>query len=309
MIEVANTNVSRDTKLYRVQVDEYEAPNYDILRVFENNGRKGIRKKVKTIYDDKGIAWLASVETGEILSRKPAREIKRCVDTSISRTRRVMREILMANTWDWFVTLTFNNVEQDRTNDKTVISRFKYWRLNVRKQFPHMRYFGVMERHKDGCIHFHLVLGGVSEKDLRLVYSGHNDKSGRKIYNCYAWKYGFSTVTAVDSTEKVSGYLLKYIGKDLGVTEEGKKRYWASKNCERPRKRYFDIKSDEELNVFDFFHKFVDRTISMIVQYWNKAKNYVAIKDTAPNLRKMRFFFDRFNLHVHDNFWKCSRTT
>ena len=47
MIEVANTNVSRDTKLYRVQVDEYEAPNYDILRVFENNGRKGIRKRLR----------------------------------------------------------------------------------------------------------------------------------------------------------------------------------------------------------------------------------------------------------------------
>ena len=35
-----------------------------------------------------------------------------------------------------------------------------------------------------------LVVGGITETELKLVYSGHNDKKGREIYNCYAWKYG-----------------------------------------------------------------------------------------------------------------------
>ena len=78
MISIADTRVSRKQNLYRFQVDSY--PKYDILRLYENKGRKGRENTVKTIYDEKGFAYLASLETGEILREKTASEIKKSVD-------------------------------------------------------------------------------------------------------------------------------------------------------------------------------------------------------------------------------------
>lgn len=300
MIKLANTTVSRATNLYRFQVEEY--PNCDLMRVYENTGRKGVEKRVKTVTDGNGEYYSACVETGEILRKRTPSEVKYIVDTSISRTRKVMREIVMSNKWDWFVTLTFNNEVQDRTDDKAVLKQWAKFRLSIRKHYPNMYYVAVMERHKDGCIHFHLIVGGVNQAQLRLIYSGHNDKHGRKIYNCYAWRYGFSTVTEVEDTEKVASYILKYVGKDCGVTERGKKRYWASKNCNRPRKRYIDISSDKEENLLELFNKIVVRSVAMVVQFWKKTKNYLVVKDVLPSIR--RFLFHRVGLCVTDSVWR-----
>ena len=300
VIRFGDTSVDRDANLYRFQIEEY--PDYDILRMYKNYGRRGNEKFVKTIYDNNGYAWLVRTDTGEIVRRRQTAEIKRSVDGSLARTRKVMREILMANHWDWFVTLTFNNSAQDRTDDEAVMKQFEKFRRYIRKAFPNMYYMAVMERHKDGTIHFHLPVGGISAEELRLVDSGHKDKNGRPIYNCYAWKYGFSTVTAVGDTEKVSGYILKYIGKDLGVSADFKKRYWASRNCNRPRKRFVDMVSDFKADMFSLFDSVVDRTLGMVIQYWNKARNYLAVKDHARGLRKIRFWFDNFNLSAHDDF-------
>lgn len=164
MISIADTTVSRKQNLYRFQVDSY--PKYDILRLYENKGRKGRENTVKTIYDEKGFAYLASLETGEILREKTASEIKKSVDTSIARTRKVMREILSANTWNYFVTLTFNSEEQDRMDDKAVCKQWTKFRRDIRVRYPDMRYVAVMERHKSGAIHFHLVVGGITETEL-----------------------------------------------------------------------------------------------------------------------------------------------
>lgn len=302
MIELADTTVSRDTNLYRFQIEEY--PNYDLMRVYENKGRKGSQKCFKTISDGTGYYYLANKETGEIIRRRKPSEVKHIVDTSLSRTKKVMHEIVMANKWQWFVTLTFNNEVQDRTDDKAVLSQWAKFRRSIRKHYLDMYYVAVMERHKDGCIHFHLLVGGVNQSQLRLVYSGHNDKHGRKIYNCYAWNYGFSTVTEVEDSDKVSSYILKYVGKDCGVTESGKKRYWASKNCNRPRKRYVDISSEKELNLSKLFNKVVERTVTMVTQFWHKTKNYLVVKDMFPSIR--RFFFHRVGLCVSDSVWRST---
>ena len=302
IVRFGDTSVERDANLYRFEIDEY--PDYDLLRVYENNGRKGIEKKRKTVYDENGYAWYADTKTGKLLRRKSSLEIKRCVDMSLQRTRRVVREILMANSWDWFITVTFNNIEQNRADDSAVYKNWEKFRRDIRLHYPNMLYLAVPERHKSGCIHFHLVAGGISKEELKLAFSGHFDKSGREIYNCNAWRYGFSTVTAVEDTEKAAGYLLKYIGKDLGVSADFKKRYWASRNCNRPKKSFVDVVSDFTVNVMSFFDSVVERTIYMIVKYWNKAKNYLVVQDNLRSLRKIRFWFDNFNFSAQDDFWK-----
>lgn len=291
MLALADTTVSRKENLYRFQIDTYR--QYDILRMYKNYGRKGNEKKVKTIYDDDYNAWVCKLDTGEIVRKKQAFELKRCVDISLSRTRRVVREIVMSNEWAFFGTLTFNNEMQDRTDDSAVFGQFNKWRKAVRRKFPNMFYMLVPERHKDGCIHFHILVGGVSFKELGLVDSGHRDKKGRTIYNSTVWKYGFSNLTCVEDTERVSGYILKYIGKDLGVSEENKKRYWSSRNCERPRCKFIDIVADDEEddNVMKIFEKFVERSIGMSVMFWHKKKNTLVVRDNAVILRRLKLPF------------------
>lgn len=289
MIRFGDTTAQNCENLYRFQVDSY--PHYDMLRLYENHGRKAREKTVKTIYDESGYAWLADIATGEIIRRKKAPEIKRCVDTSVARARKVMREILMSNNWKYFLTLTFNNIEQDRTDKEAVIKQWTKFRKEIRRKFPEMRYLAVAEEHKDGCIHFHLVVGGITAEQLRLIDSGHYDKNGRKIYNCYAWKYGITTVTEVENTEGVSGYMLKYVGKSLGISDDFKKRYWCSRNCNRPKKRFVDIVTDYKVKVADFFDCLVDRTITMTTQFYQGCKNYIAVKDFEPALRKTTCWF------------------
>lgn len=288
MIAIGDTSVSRKEDLYRFQIERYDVPKFDLLRVYKNHGRKGIERRRKTISEENGYSWLVSTVTGEVLRKRRAIEIKHCVDASLSRTRRVMREILMSNKWVYFVTLTFNQEEQDRLDDKAVMRQFKRFRDLVRKKYSNMYYMAVPERHKKGGIHFHLLIGGVTAEELKLVDSGHKDKKGRVIYNCNVWKYGFSTVTEVEDTEKASSYILKYIGKELGISEVCKKRYWASRNCVRPKKKFFDIVSDSVVKVMDIFDGAFERTVSMTVKFWSKAKNYLVMKDSAPVLRQLR---------------------
>lgn len=302
IIRFGDTSVDRDDNLYRFQIDEY--PDYDLLRVYGNNGRKGVEKKTKTVYDENGYAWHADSKTGALLFRKLSSEIKKCVDLSLQRTRRVVREILMANSWDWFITVTFNNIAQNRADDSAVYENWEKFRRYIRLKYPNMYYLAVPERHKSGCIHFHFLAGGISKEELKLAFSGHYDKNGREIYNCNAWRYGFSTVTEVEDTEKAAGYLLKYIGKDLGVSMDFKKRYWASRNCNRPKKRFVDMVCDFTVNVLSLFDSMVERTVGMIVKYWNKVKNYLVVRDNLRDLRKIRFWFDQFNESAHDDFWR-----
>lgn len=301
-IRFGDTSADRNDNLYRFQIDEY--PDYDLLRMYGNNGRKGVEKKTKTVYDENGYAWQADTKTGVLLRRKLSSELKKCVDMSLQRTRRVVREILMANSWDWFITVTFNNIAQNRADDSEVYKNWEKFRRDIRLRYPNMYYLAVPERHKSGCIHFHLVAGGILKEELKLAFSGHYDKNGREIYNCNAWRYGFSTVTEVEDTEKAAGYLLKYIGKDLGVSKEFKKRYWASRNCNRPKKRFVDMVCDFTVNVLSLFDSIVDRTVCMVVKYWNKVKNYLVVWDNMRDMRKMRFWFDNFNESARDDFWR-----
>jgi len=68
-----------------------------------------------------------------------------------------------------------------------------------------------------------------------LVDSG-TVKNGKPIYNINSrsFKYGFSTVSKIEDTKKVSAYITKYITKDLVEHTKGQHRYLFSKNLDTP---------------------------------------------------------------------------
>ena len=79
--------------------------------------------------------------------------------------------------------------------------------------------------------------------------SGIIQRNGKPIYNLANWKLGFSTVTQVQDTTRVSHYIAKYITKDLCAVTKGKRRYWASRNCRKATVKAYNIDLEEIQNI------------------------------------------------------------
>lgn len=151
---------------------------------------------------------------------------------SMTRTKNMMYYIARSNVWDWFVTLTLSPDKIDRYDYAECSKKVRKWFDNLkRRKAPDMYYMIVPEMHKDGAWHFHGLIGGCT--GLTFVDSGKKDDSGNQIYNFEDWKFGFSTATAVQDTERVSSYICKYITKDMCAATLNRQRYWVSRNCQR----------------------------------------------------------------------------
>lgn len=159
---------------------------------------------------------------------------KRSEDVSRKRTLEKIYDYARANTWDYFITLTFNPEKVDRSDYNAVCKKLSEWIDRTKRRYcKDMKYLFVPELHKDGkSYHFH---GLVADCDgLDLVDSGHKTDSGDIIYNIGKYRLGWTTATEVKNNEAVTKYITKYITKDLCAVTKGKKRYWISRNLDKP---------------------------------------------------------------------------
>lgn len=159
------------------------------------------------------------------------------LERSIRQSRKTLRDILLRNKFDWFVTLT---IREDRHDAGKSVKKVLTWLKNQRARNGLFRYVMVTEQHKDGARHFHAVFGDYPGKMVKAI----NPKTqkplrvhGRQIYNLVEYHSGFSTAKKIGSRledrQKVSGYISKYITKSM-IAEFGKKRYWCSRGLIRP---------------------------------------------------------------------------
>lgn len=182
-------------------------------------------------------------------------------ERSARRVRSMLYDIALCNEFKYFITLTFSSddkIVKNRHDDSEVRLLYQKWRKDMRRRFPDMFYMTVLEYHKKGALHCHIVAGGVDPEQLGLVYWKDVPMQGKMI-PCYivgAWKYGYSTCTDIQSAEAVVQYVLKYITKGgADIRFFRKKRFFASHNIKRPEenKVSFDIAGDD----FDAY-KFVE---------------------------------------------------
>lgn len=166
-------------------------------------------------------------------------------DVSLKRTRKKVYDYARSNDWDWFVTLTFDKNKVDRYSYDDCVKKLSSWLKVIGRRNSGMWYLVVPERHKDGAWHFHGLFGGLSESEL--VWSGRyvirkvkGDKrvkfvrSKDKIYQLGKYRLGWSTATIVKNKDKVTGYITKYITKDMMEGLPSRKRYWVSRNLQLP---------------------------------------------------------------------------
>ena len=156
---------------------------------------------------------------------------------NIKRSKEKVFDIAFINSFDYFVTLTFDDNRVDAYNEKKVHKVMTNWFDNMVKRH-NCKYLFVPELHKSGRIHWHGLMSG----DLKLVDSGtvliperdkpvskdyakricHDLTKSREVYNLKNWHNGFSTVVkfkkcddGADGTTAIAKYLVKYMTKDI----------------------------------------------------------------------------------------------
>ena len=181
---------------------------------------------------------------------------------SAARSRRQVRRLCNCNSMFYMHTLTFAvdhikyfqgerqfvlvPLDDQRDRDKVI----SLWKAFVRKlrrkevsKGRDFRYVAVIERHtgkrandktiKEGCYHIHFVSDTLYHKrQLQHIWRhglcNHSDWTvGRK-------KRDLDEHDTLPPPDNPGAYLSKYIGKDGENVEGGKKRYWASRNLEKP---------------------------------------------------------------------------
>ena len=181
--------------------------------------------------------------------KRDEKQEKHCKQTSLSRTKNVIYNIARSNTWDWFITITFDRTKTDSSEYDEVTKKLQRFLQDFHKRYAqNMKYLIVPELHKDKeHFHFHGLLSNVENMQFR--FSGKFSK-GIPIYNILNWSWGFTTATQVQDTEKVSSYITKYITKASEQYLKNKKRYYASRNIEKAQPEYYNIDKDEFLDMY-----------------------------------------------------------
>lgn len=244
-------NLYSTERIYRDKtlMSYYFQPNRQIIKNFEP-------------VDIDGERYRLNKTTGEISEYK-LKDILNSKNASVRRTLILMNMLLSMNDFYWFWTLTFDKERINRTDDEAVLNCYKKYINNVSKQCPTFKYMTFPERHEDGCIHFHLLVAGITPKQMGLVNSGkvccswatkkngvcsreyyektkhlhENDRKetdGETIFNITTFAYGLTTASRICSRERCNSYVKKYVEKALGCTNTYMKRFYYSRNLNVP---------------------------------------------------------------------------
>ncbi len=252
---------------YNLYSKERIYKNETLMSFYFQPNRKIIKKWVPYTLSSGEIVQ-RNIDTGEIRNYKK-RTILASKTASLNRTVILMNTILNMNDFDWFFTITFDKQKIDRTNESAVFDCYVKYVNNLKKQFPSFAYMTFPERHEDGCFHLHMLVTGLTPKQMGLVNSGKvcchwakkrnkygileglgyccknyfektkhlhelKETDGEPIYNATSFAYGFTTVSRICSRERCNSYVKKYVEKALGSTEKFKKRFYYSSNLKVP---------------------------------------------------------------------------
>ena len=172
---------------------------------------------------------------------------------SLRRTKQNVYTIARGSCWDLFVTLTIADNELRNDLDKAKKHVGDYIKNFRNRYCPDLKYLIVFERHPtSGAWHIHGLFKGIHGLKLRRAVNPHTGKpivtKEMQVYNLPQFdKLGFSTATYVQSNDKVTQYILKYITKEMAKEFPGKRSYLCSKGLPRGTEVLFDIEKEEDI--------------------------------------------------------------
>lgn len=179
-----------------------------------------------------------------------------------------MYKIARANTWDWFITLTFNRKKvNDRTDYISLQKKVSKFFDNIRqRKCPDLKYVLVPEQHKKieenglKAWHFHGLLSNCSELTFEKLDIGYTKKTKEIVYSIKEFKLGYNTATKVKNNEAVTRYIAKYITKSLCYATKNRQRYLVSKSCNRPKEYTYMVENSYSV---DNGFKLLDDTLHL----------------------------------------------
>lgn len=170
------------------------------------------------------------------------------IERAMRRARAKVRQLALANEFEWFVTLTLDPEKINRYDPVEVVRKMSQWCDN-RVRRKGLKYILVPEHHQDGAIHFHGFFNGA----LEAVDSGLTDKNGHKVYNLPDWTWGFTrAVRLYGDYHAAVGYTTKYIGKGTGKI--GGRWYYSGGDLAVPEEKEINLTYHElmELQTEEF---------------------------------------------------------
>lgn len=164
-----------------------------------------------------------------------------------NRAKNKVYELARANSWDWFLTFTFDREKVDSSNYDETLKKIRKWLNNQKERFaPDLKYIIIPELHADKVhYHFHGLLADCG--NMKFVDSGHK-KKGETIYNLESFKFGFTTATRVKDTGRVASYIVKYMTKELTDSLNGHHRYLSSRNLKKPEIVEYNLTPEQYLD-------------------------------------------------------------
>ena len=238
-----------------------------------------------------GLVKLKKNSFGIIIGR-PGRNLKTGKSTSEEldkynirhmkeKKEKIMDLALNNSHWEYFVTLTFDktNFKNGEYSHEEALKLLRKFIDNQHHQNNGMSYLMVAEFHKSGQLHFHGLFSNVPswnlvparyKKSNRLI-----KENGKQVYHLTNYKLGYTTVSEVESQDKVSNYISKYISKEL-MKLKFKKSFWYSTDLEKPKIdfKYYenDLKDIFTENVI-YSDKFLKLDSSIEVLNYKKIEN------------------------------------
>lgn len=208
--------------------------------------------------------------------------------SSLTRTKTLVRDLVLCNDFDLFCTFTFDPKLIDSFNYRACWGKMSRWlhRQSDRsreagKQF---KYLIIPEKHKSGRWHFHALISGYIGS---LKPSGYKTGTLRTIYNVKSFRSGFTTAVEIDSKEGVSSYVTKYITKDF-ITSFNQRRFMCSRNLIRPTKTINSSIFRDTLPIFRKKTSESKETFEFVIDKMQDIYNNVDKAIFTPNVAQYR---------------------
>lgn len=195
----------------------------------------------------------------------------RSIKESRRRALQTFYNYVLANTWQYFITLTFSSEYVNRYDDFEVKSCWSTFLRFLKRDNPDAKVIVVPEYHKkvneDGkrALHFHGFLSNVPN----LVFTPAYDSDGKPLYSNYSvdgksvprlnirdWRYGFSTADLIvnPSNLRIANYCMKYMFKSDESLGRYKKRFFHTKNLSACYTDILNISADDLSSVVDSYN-------------------------------------------------------
>lgn len=160
---------------------------------------------------------------------------------SLRRTKQMIYDLARSNSWDYFATFTFS--DSWRYEYDICKKKLQKFLNNLRSRYAcDLKYICIPEHHEDGAYHFHGLFADLPADLLTSSVSRPGE------FYMERFPFGRNFFSPVQSSERVSNYITKYITKDY-IDLPGKQRYIRSQNLNMPKKETYLIEDETLIEI------------------------------------------------------------